>query len=303
VTISGLPTDWIIVGANHVGATWVVDLPAGAAAQVDTRLTLMIQYPVAADGAVFPPTTFDLTIAVRGQMDGKDIGGLLYSDAAGHSGVVFPAFGLGDEIHAGAGNDNVSGLVGNDRLYGDAGNDLLDGGQGNDWLVGGEGADRLIGGTGNDTASYKGSPVGVVIDLRAGSAAGGDAEGDTFDSIENLAGSSHDDILRLTATSASFNIDALIATTTNIETLDRRNNSNGSVDLSRLALTSITDTNHNLTIRFDSGDVLNLGGGASAATTGAGTNGYGSHYVDQQIFASADQSVAAVGTLHLLFAA
>ncbi|GAA4018580.1 beta strand repeat-containing protein [Actimicrobium antarcticum] len=210
VTISGLPPGWIITGAVQSGTSWLVTLPADASAT--GRLTVMIQYPVAFDAAAFTPATFDLRIAVVGQMDGKDIGGLLilpaivrdvngaadmlYSDASGRAGVVFPAFGLGDEIHAGAGNDEVFGLVGHDRLYGDAGNDTLDGGAGNDWLVGGAGADRLFGGTGNDTASYEGSPIGVVIDLRDGTATGGDAQGDTLDSIENLAGSSYDDILR-----------------------------------------------------------------------------------------------------------
>ncbi|NDP59691.1 MAG: calcium-binding protein, partial [Oxalobacteraceae bacterium] len=212
VTISGLPSDWIVTGATRAGATWIVDLPAGATAETASKLTVMIQYPVAADGVAFTPSTFNLSIAIRGQMDGKDVGGvlvlpaivrdvngasdMLYSDAAGRAGVVFPAFGLGDEIRAGAGNDDVNGLVGHDRLYGEAGNDTLDGGQGNDWLVGGEGADRLFGGTGNDTASYEGSVLGVTVDLRDGSASGGDAQGDTLDSIENLAGSDHDDILR-----------------------------------------------------------------------------------------------------------
>ncbi len=210
VEISGLPSDWVIVGAKQDGAKWIVELPVGGS--ITSKLQVMIQYPVAADNGGFSPSTFNLTINVVGEVGGETINGQLvipavvrdvtgpadmaYTDASGKEGVVFAAFGLGDEIHAGAGDDNVSGLVGNDKIYGDAGNDTLDGGQGNDLLVGGQGADRLFGGTGRDTASYEGSVLGVNVDLRSGTATGGDAQGDTFDSIENLIGSDQADTLR-----------------------------------------------------------------------------------------------------------
>jgi Ca2+-binding RTX toxin-like protein len=129
----------------------------------------------------------------------RDVNGaadMAYTDSSGKEGIVFAAFGLGDEIHAGSGDDNVSGLVGNDKIYGDAGTDTLDGGQGNDLLVGGLGADRLFGGTGRDTASYEGSVLAVTVDLRAGTGTGGDAQGDSFDSIENLIGGEQGDTLR-----------------------------------------------------------------------------------------------------------
>ena len=104
VTISGLPAEWSVVGATHVGTSWVVDLPPEGTASADAKLTVMIQYPVAADAIAFSPNSFDITIAVRGQMDDKDIGGilvlpaivrdvngpadLLYSDSAGHAGLA-----------------------------------------------------------------------------------------------------------------------------------------------------------------------------------------------------------------------
>lgn len=54
-------------------------------------------------------------------------------------------------IHAGAGNDGLSGGSGNDELYGEAGDDTLYGNDGNDILDGGTGNDQLNGGNGEDT--------------------------------------------------------------------------------------------------------------------------------------------------------
>ena len=86
------------------------------------------------------------------------------------------------------------------------GDDELDGGAGDDLLVGGPGADMLKGGANapatetsmsmGDTISYIGSPAGVTINLRAGTARGGDADGDTLgEDIENIQGSMYDDRL------------------------------------------------------------------------------------------------------------
>ena len=113
--------------------------------------------------------------------------------------------GAGNDLIAGAGgadvlnglggNDRLEGGWGNDTLNGGAGNDLLAGGEGDDTLDGGAGADRLIGGNGSDTASYAGNGSAVTASLAIHSARGGDATGDTFDSIENLTGSAFNDTL------------------------------------------------------------------------------------------------------------
>ena len=66
------------------------------------------------------------------------------------------------------------------------GDDVLDGKEGGDWLHGEAGADTLKGGDGIDLAAYWGSDVGVEVRLYDGFAQGGHAEGDTFDSIEEL---------------------------------------------------------------------------------------------------------------------
>jgi Ca2+-binding RTX toxin-like protein len=100
-----------------------------------------------------------------------------------------------DELHGLGGNDTLSGLGNDDWLYGDAGTDSLAGGDGNDLLVGGTGADSLDGGAGTDTASYAGSAAGVTVDLSTGTGAGGDAQGDTLLSVENLTGSALGDTL------------------------------------------------------------------------------------------------------------
>ncbi|MCV2355711.1 hypothetical protein LNV09_16320 [Paucibacter sp. B2R-40] len=209
VRVTGLPANFVVVGGVQSGADWTLTLPEGFAAG-GNRLSVVMQYPVAADDLGFSPSNFTIGISANGQMNSRDIAGSLsvpgilqdvqgaadmsYS-ANGSKGVVFAAFGLGDEIHAGAGNDKVSAGVGHDLVFGDEGDDELDGGAGNDILEGGSGADKLSGGSGRDTASYAGSTDGVHVDLAAGTAVGADATGDTFNSIENLTGSDYADVL------------------------------------------------------------------------------------------------------------
>lgn len=126
---------------------------------------------------------------------------------------------------------NIEGSSGKDiligRAVGDSNDDnfgsLLDGGAGNDSLIGGEGKDVLLGGTGADFIDGKGSldtttylnsiaPVyvnlsstqvritspiqfGTLIQLKANTGVGGDAEGDKIFNVENVQGSVYDDIL------------------------------------------------------------------------------------------------------------
>ena len=94
----------------------------------------------------------------------------------------------GDIVAGNAENNVLDGLGGNDRLFGDGGDDLL---------IGGSGADILNGGPGSDTASYltSTSPEEVLVNLLTGFASGGDATGDSFESIENLVGSTAPDTL------------------------------------------------------------------------------------------------------------
>jgi len=102
----------------------------------------------------------------------------------------------GDVIDAMEGNDTVQGLAGNDRIYGGAGNDVLYGQDGNDILNGGTGADTLNGGTGVDTASYTNAAGGLTVSLANPGINTGEAQGDSFVSIEGLIGSQYADTLR-----------------------------------------------------------------------------------------------------------
>ena len=92
--------------------------------------------------------------------------------------------------------ESIAGLGGDDTIYGGGGDDSLSGGGGNDLLMGGAGADTLKGGAGEDTITYKYSPMGVTINLNAGTASGGHAEGDVLgEMLENVIGSDHDDTI------------------------------------------------------------------------------------------------------------
>jgi len=91
--------------------------------------------------------------------------------------------------------ENVTGSDFDDTLKGDAGANRLEGGGGDDLLTGGAGADALVGGSGTDTAIYRDSAQAVTVSLLAGTGRGGDAEGDTLSSIENVVGSGFNDVL------------------------------------------------------------------------------------------------------------
>jgi len=127
--------------------------------------------------------------------DGNEVLDMEHSTYTYTSDVTVDGGTGNDVIWTDEGNDTLIGGTGNDWLDGGAGNDTLNGGADDDRLEGGAGADILNGGDGTDTASYVGSSAGVTIDLAAGTASGGDAAGDSFSLIENLLGSSYNDIL------------------------------------------------------------------------------------------------------------
>ncbi|MEF2547586.1 calcium-binding protein [Aurantimonas sp. E1-2-R+4] len=88
------------------------------------------------------------------------------------------------------------GLAGADNLYGrDGFLDYLYGGDGNDNLEGGDGADYLDGGAGFNSVYYT-SSTAVRVDISNVTAStGGEAQGDTFNLINNIVASQFSDIL------------------------------------------------------------------------------------------------------------
>ena len=75
------------------------------------------------------------------------------------------------------------------------GDDVLNGGDGNDVLDGGAGADALNGGAGIDRVQYFNAKQGVTVDLDNAAANTGIATGDSFSSIEDVAGSRFADLI------------------------------------------------------------------------------------------------------------
>lgn len=92
--------------------------------------------------------------------------------------------------------ENVIGSDFADDITGDGGDNDLAGQAGDDTLAGLGGSDALDGGAGADTADYAASAAAVNVDLGTGTGTGGDAQGDTYGSIESVTGSGSDDTLR-----------------------------------------------------------------------------------------------------------
>ena len=101
-----------------------------------------------------------------------------------------------ENARGGDGDDIIQGNDVSNRVVGGGGEDRLYGRNGNDFLEGGDGGDALFGGGGIDTASFRDSTSGVTADLRDGVGSRGEASGDTYSLIENLAGGDYTDSLR-----------------------------------------------------------------------------------------------------------
>ena len=105
--------------------------------------------------------------------------------------------GLNDTVEAYNGDNVVYGNDGRDEIYAGSGNDTLYGGNDDDLIRGGAGNDYIDGGEGSDTAIYTDrTTAGVTISLYTNASQDtGGAGLDTLINIENLIGSSYDDVL------------------------------------------------------------------------------------------------------------
>jgi len=128
----------------------------------------------------------------------------IVSYAASTAGVTVDLRSGGAQTSAGhasgdrfTGIENITGSAYADTLTAAATGGTLNGGGGDDTLVGGAGVDTLDGEGGINTASYANSTLGVSVDLRLATAqvSAGNASGDILTNIQNLTGSSYDDIL------------------------------------------------------------------------------------------------------------
>jgi len=151
-------------------------------------------------------TTIDLS---EGYGIAYQSGGIDFSDSIqGVEDVIGSAY---SDTIIGDGNANIlRGGGGYDTIDGGGGNDTLDGGDGFNYLWGGKGDDTFIGGDafynymhgqfGEDTADYSSAANEVIASLADGYGKVIDAQGiiqamDSYESIEDLVGSNHDDHL------------------------------------------------------------------------------------------------------------
>lgn len=134
-----------------------------------------------------------VTITLNSGGGGQASGGDAQGDSiGGFENVVGSLFA--DKITGNNLANVLAGLAGNDKLYGMGGDDVL---------IGGAGADELYGGDGTDTADYSTSanPVHLVL---SGGSTGGDAQGDTFISIEKFVGTAGADVFDGSASLTGF---------------------------------------------------------------------------------------------------
>ena len=192
-TLNGGDGDDILIGglgADSITGGLGVDTISFVSAAAGVTLSLQSGGGTAGSGTggeAAGDTYVSIENVTGSQHDDDIVGNSAANTLRGNSGddVLNGAFG-DDILSGGSGNDELLGGADNDALYGDNGDDILDGG------VGG---DILDGGAGIDTARYSGSSAFVNVNLATGVASNGDATGDTLTSIENLIGSSQNDLL------------------------------------------------------------------------------------------------------------
>lgn len=152
---------------------------------------------ILADGSGMPPSDGTVT-----GTSGADLIDTTFIDADGDlitdGGQIIMANAGDDTIYDGAGNDIIYGGDGDDVYFGGAGDDVLYGGAGMDRFYGGMGADIYDGGSDSrDEVLYMNAATGLTIDMINAQNSTGEAQGDTYISIERIRGTNFSDIIRL----------------------------------------------------------------------------------------------------------
>ena len=140
---------------------------------------------------------------------GSDFADTLFGDGSinrltgGDGADTLDGRGGNDRLLGGDGNDVIMGGDGVDTIFGQNGDDQLFGGNDNDFFYGGQGSDSHDGGAGFDSVSYLASSGGVFVDVVNGGGSG-DADGDSYVSIERYFGSQFDDVILGSAANESI---------------------------------------------------------------------------------------------------
>ncbi|WP_339873364.1 M10 family metallopeptidase C-terminal domain-containing protein [uncultured Brevundimonas sp.] len=173
----GLGIDTVVFSGPRSAYTVTWSGQVGTVAGGGATVTLTnVEFLAFSDITIAAAPTGGITVA--GDVTSETITGSAFADTIG---------GLG-------GDDVIHGLAGNDYLDGGSGNDTLNGGDGDDTLIGGLGDDSLNGGNGWDIADYSGAAAAVTVSLVSGTASGG-AGNDTLAWIEEIRGSTYNDVL------------------------------------------------------------------------------------------------------------
>jgi len=137
----------------------------------------------------------DRTEAVYGDLSAATPNVMVDTADDGADGDATHEFNGSDETDTLNAIENITGGSNSDTLIGDANANTLSGGLGDDTLFGGAGADKLIGGAGSDTVSYDGDISAINISLKTNQGVDGSGDTDSYNSIENVIGTLHDDTI------------------------------------------------------------------------------------------------------------